>query len=225
MNSDSRWLSVSWEMFTDPAIHNAYHTSLYSVTIWMLSRWQCELLLFSQRQNETQGLFDPCAWTSQNEYCTTELYLSVDNLKKKKKKQHGRQRQGRDGVSVQMSMSMHCTVCDMLKLKELTQSVLSGYRCVQHDMLRIKQKSDKLSWGLDTTDACIVHKQTIHDCATTKTDLSEKRKTTKTPRRVSKREGTTSSTWIDWQTWLHFSICTCHPNSLPTLSQDCHITQ
>ena len=140
---------------------------------------------------------------------------------RRKKKQHGRQRQGRDGVSVQMSMSMHCTVCDMLKLKELTQSVLSGYRCVQHDMLRIKQGSDKLSWGLDTTDTCIVHKQTIHDFATTKTDLSEKRKTTKTPRRVSKREGTTSSTWIDRQTWLHFSICACHPNS----SQDCHMTQ
>ena len=39
--------------------------------------------MFSQRQNETQGLFDPCACTSQDEYCTTELYLSMDKLKKK----------------------------------------------------------------------------------------------------------------------------------------------
>ena len=71
----------------------------------MLSRSQCELFLFSKRQNETQGLFDPCASTSQDEYRTTELYLSVDKLKKKNKQQ-GRQRQGRDGVSVQMSMSV-----------------------------------------------------------------------------------------------------------------------
>ena len=33
MNSDSRWLSDSWELFTDPAKNNEYHTSLYSVTI------------------------------------------------------------------------------------------------------------------------------------------------------------------------------------------------
>ena len=32
---------------------------------------------------KTQGLFDPCACTSQDEYCTSELYLSVDKLKKK----------------------------------------------------------------------------------------------------------------------------------------------
>ena len=50
-------------------------------------------------------IFDPCACTSQDEYCTTELFLSVDT-QKKKNNQQGRQRQGRDGVSVQMSMSM-----------------------------------------------------------------------------------------------------------------------
>ena len=61
---------------------------------------------FRKDKNETQGLFDPCACTSQDEYCTTELYLSVDKLKKKKNKQQGRQQQGRDGVSTQMSMSM-----------------------------------------------------------------------------------------------------------------------
>ena len=33
----------------------------------------------------TQGLFDPCACTSQDEYCTNELYLSVDKLKKTEK--------------------------------------------------------------------------------------------------------------------------------------------
>ena len=52
-----------------------------------------------------------------------------------------------------------------------------------------------------------------------------RRKTTKTPRRVSKQEGTTSSTWANRQTWLHFSICACHPNILPQLPQDCHTTQ
>ena len=39
----------------------------------------------SKDKNETQGLFDPCACTSQDDCCTTELYLSVDKLKKKKK--------------------------------------------------------------------------------------------------------------------------------------------
>ena len=53
---------------------------------------------------KTQGLFDPCACTSQDEYCTTELYLSVDKLKKKNEQQ-GRQRQGRDGVSVMYNLS------------------------------------------------------------------------------------------------------------------------
>ena len=39
------------------------------------------------------------------------------------------------------------------------------------------QNSD-LGLSLDTTDTCIVHKQTNRDCATTKTDLTEVRKTT-----------------------------------------------
>ena len=50
-----------------------------------------------------------------------------------------------------------------------SQSVLSGYRCVQHDMHEDKTGSDKLSREqtlcLDTTDTCIVHKQTNRDCA------------------------------------------------------------
>ena len=53
---------------------------------------------FRKDKMTTQGLFDPCACTSQDEFCTTEL--------KKKNKQQGRQRQGRDGFSAQMSMSM-----------------------------------------------------------------------------------------------------------------------
>ena len=58
---------------------------------------------FRKDKIKTQGLFDPRACTSQD--CTTELCLSVDKLKKKNKQQ-GRQRQGRDGISVHMSMSM-----------------------------------------------------------------------------------------------------------------------
>ena len=46
-----------------------------------------ELLLLSPRQNETQGVFDPCACTSQDECFTTELYLSVDKQKKKNNKE------------------------------------------------------------------------------------------------------------------------------------------
>ena len=61
---------------------------------------------FRKDKMKTQGLFDPRACTSQDEYCTTELYLSVDKLKKKNEQQ-GRQRQGRDGVGVQMSMSVY----------------------------------------------------------------------------------------------------------------------
>ena len=82
------------------------------MTVWTV--------LVSQRQNETQGLFDPCACTSQDEYCTTELCLSVEKAEEEKNKQQRRQQQGRDCVSVPLSMSMYCTICHMLKLKELT---------------------------------------------------------------------------------------------------------
>ena len=63
------------------------------------------LMLISSLQGLLQNQRLETTCTSQDEYCTTELYLSVDRLKKKNKQQ-GRQRQGRDGVSVQMSMSM-----------------------------------------------------------------------------------------------------------------------
>ena len=67
---------------------------------FICSQFICTLL---HREN---GSFEVLSLhTSQDEYCTTELYLSVDKLKKKNKQQ-GRQRQGRDGVSVQMSKSV-----------------------------------------------------------------------------------------------------------------------
>ena len=45
MNSDSRWLSNSWDLFTDPAIHNAYHTTdVFSTTWWgQQGIWQTQL--------------------------------------------------------------------------------------------------------------------------------------------------------------------------------------
>ena len=58
---------------------------------WMLSRWQCELRsCFRKDKMKLKA-------------CSIHVLL-VDKLKKKNKQQ-GRQRQGRDGVSVQMSMS------------------------------------------------------------------------------------------------------------------------
>ena len=131
---------------------------------------------------------------------TTELYLSVDNLKKKNKQQ-GRQRQGRDGVSgTDVNVYVMYNLSHVKTERTYTIGPVKIQMCSARHAEDKKKGSDKLSWGLDTTDTCIVHKQTIHDCATTNTDLREGRKTTKTPRRVSKREGTTSSTWIDRQT-------------------------
>ena len=46
--------------------------------------------------------------------------------KAQEEKKQERQRQGRDCVSVQMSMSMQCTICHMLKLKELTGYALNS---------------------------------------------------------------------------------------------------
>ena len=68
----------------------------------------------------------------------------------------------------------------------LSQSVLSGNTCVQHDMLRTRRELTDTQLGADydlglslhTTDTCIVHKQT-KDCATTKTDLTDGRKNNK----------------------------------------------
>ena len=44
----------------------------------------CSCFAKTQKTNRTQGLFDPCACTGQDAYCTTELCLSVDKLRKKK---------------------------------------------------------------------------------------------------------------------------------------------
>ena len=38
---------------------------------------------FRKDKMKTQGLFDPCACTSQDECCTTELCLSVVKLKRR----------------------------------------------------------------------------------------------------------------------------------------------
>ena len=56
-----------------------------------------------------------------------------------------------------MRITLRCT---------LSQSVLPGYRCVQHDMLRTKRDLTNSDLGLSLdTDTCIVHKQTNKDCA------------------------------------------------------------
>ena len=54
----------------------------------------CTALVFEKDKMKLKAcsIHVPC--TSQDEYCTTELCLPVDNLKKKNKQQ-GRQRQGR----------------------------------------------------------------------------------------------------------------------------------
>ena len=71
-----------------------------------------------------------------------------------------------------------------------------------------------------------MHKQTNRDHATTKTDLTATlhvlhRQGEKQRRRrdasASGREQP-HQTWVARQTWLHFSICACHPNVLPALS-------
>ena len=129
MNSDSRCLSDSWELFTDPAIHNSYHTSLYSVTI--------------------------------------------------------------SSAGIQMCSARHA-------------------------------EDKNLGLSLDTTDTCIVHKQTHKDFATTKTDLTDRRKTTKTQRHVSKRERTQPRQRLSMD---KLDSTSRFVRVIPTLSQDCHITQ
>ena len=67
----------------------------------------------------TQGLFDRCACTSQDEYCTTDLCQSVDKLKKKKtnkKEDSGKE----ETVLVYRCQCLWCTICQLLNLKELT---------------------------------------------------------------------------------------------------------
>ena len=72
-----------------------------------------------RKDNETQGLFDPCACTSQDEYCTTELYVSVDKLKKKKKNKEDSGREERVLVyRCQCLCNVQSVTCE--KMKELT---------------------------------------------------------------------------------------------------------
>ena len=91
-----------------------------------------------------------------------------------------------------------------------------------------------LGLSLDT-DTCIVHKQANKDCTLRATINSDRSATSSMWHKQGENnqdaatrqqpEGTTSSTWANRQTWLHISICACHPNILPILSRDCHITQ
>ena len=57
MNSDSRWHSESWDLFTDPAIHNAYHTPLHSVAICPARIQMC-----SARHAEDKTGSDKLSW-------------------------------------------------------------------------------------------------------------------------------------------------------------------
>ena len=74
-------------------------------------------VLVSQRQIELKAGSIHVRARVQMEYCTGELCLWIS--RRKKNKQQRRKQQGRDCVSVQMSMSMWCTYCHMFKLKEL----------------------------------------------------------------------------------------------------------
>ena len=54
---------------------------------------QCELFLFCKDTKNIELKACACACTSQDEYCATELCLSVDKLRKKKNEQQRRQQQ------------------------------------------------------------------------------------------------------------------------------------
>ena len=148
MNSDSRWLSNSWDLFTDPAIHNAYHTPLHSVALQMCSARHDEDKKGSDKHSWEQTLIWVWALIQIRASCTS--------------------RQTRTAHYAQQS-----TLTDPLH------------------------------------QACGTNKRKNNQDAATR----------------QQPERTTSSTWANTQTWLHFSICACHPNILPILSRDGHITQ
>ena len=105
----------------------------------------------------------------------------------------------------------------------LSQSVLSGYRCVQHDMLRTKRNltnsartNSDLGLSLDT-DTCIVHKQTNKDCTLRATINSDRSATSgvyhkqgeKQPRR---RDASPTRRNNLVNVGNYTSICACDPN-------------
>ena len=153
MNSDSWWLSKSWDLFTDPAIHNAYHTPLHSVTICPARIQMC-----SARHAEDKTGSDKLSWEQ------TLIW---------------------DWALIQIRVS--CTSRQTRIAHYAQQSTLT----------------DPLH------QACGTNKEKNNQDAATR----------------QQPERTTSSTWANTQTWLHFSICACHPNILPKLSRDGHITQ
>ena len=91
--------------------------------------------------------------------------------------------------------------------------------------------NSQLGLSLVTTDTCIMHKQTNKNCASRATTTlttqiqqacgtNKEKKTAKTPRRVSKRERTTSSTWAtDKLDYISRFV-----RVIPTFSQHCHKT-
>ena len=87
----------------------------------MSTRWEYDCTCFWKLANEMTWLkacFDPNVSARRINllYCTADLCLSVDKLKKEKKKQQ----QGRNNVSVQRSVSMLCTFCQLLKCEHVT---------------------------------------------------------------------------------------------------------
>ena len=88
----------------------------------------------------------------------------MDKLNKKTKQQ-GRQRQGRDCVSVQMSMSMQCTICHMLKLKGRSTTKKTPQKNKQkkhkkhHKNKNHKNKTTKKKSRKNTTQKKKHHKQ------------------------------------------------------------------
>ena len=104
----------------------------------------------------------------------------------------------------------------------LSQSVLSRYRCVQHDMLRTKRNltnsartNSDPGLSLDT-DTCIVHKQTNKDCTLRATINSDRSGTSgvyhkqgeKQPRRRD-ASATRRNNLVNVGNYT--SICACHP--------------
>ena len=152
MNSDSRWLSDSWELFTDPAIHNAHHTLLHSVTICPVRVQMCS----ARYAEDNKG--------SDKHSCEQTLIW----------------------VWALIQVRVSCTSRQTRIAHYAQQSTLT-------DPLR---------------QACSTDREKNNQDAATRQQL----------------EGTTSWTWANTQTWLHFSICACHPNILPILSRDCQIT-
>ena len=151
MNSDSRWLSESWELFTDPAIHNAYHTLLHSVTICLVRIQMCS-------------------------------------------GRHAEDRKGSGKLSWQQTLIWVWALIQMRVSCTSRQTRIAHY--AQQSTL-----TDPLHQACSTN-----REKNNHDAATRQ-----------------QPEGTTSSTWANRQTWLHFDLCESSqysPNTFTRLSHN-----